>query len=249
MSEAVEERAIAEPFGSAGRPVRRAVSLTVGTDGSAIRVEGARITIVGEMLSERTGPHSPPAGVELGQVVWLTSAESALLESPPLDAASGLGAILLPLLQHAAQSPPGSPLDRLHLAIMIRGLLSAAAAERCGATVGGDPLPALVVQAMQIIHSRLATPSLTNAGVAGRLGVSVRTLQIAFRASRVSPARVIRALRLERALLEVQSEPAPSPSFLAAVAGRWGFSGRSSLLRALRREYGILHVSVGYAER
>lgn len=243
----------AGPSAGAGRPTRSVVSLAFGADGSGIRVAGARITI-GDVFGQGTPPRASGTDVELAEIVWLTRAEEAVLRSWPIDAGSGLGVILLPLLRHAAVVLPSSGHDRVHLAIMIRGMLSAAAAsspvvaaaaaaaERCVDTTGIDPLQVLVVRAMQIIHSQLATRSLTSASVADQLGISVRALQVAFRGSSASPAQVIRALRLERALLEVQSEPALSPLFLAAVAGRWGFSSRFSLLRALLREYGTLQL-------
>jgi AraC-like DNA-binding protein len=185
-----------------------------------LRVESRRVDVL-----DRSGRRL--ARVDLSQVLWLTEAEQAVLTRGPLDAGAGIGAVLLPLLTHAARRdgewrdgarPDGAPpdgLERRQVAAIIRDLLSAAAAELLDAeTTGGavsddiTPQQRLVVRALQIIHSRIDQPSLTSATVAAGLGVSVRSLQGAFRASSTSVTHTIRALRLERAQL---ATAAPRP--------------------------------------
>jgi AraC-like DNA-binding protein len=182
------------------------------------------------------------------ELLWLTSAEHDLLTGGgDIDAAEGPGAVIAPLLVTLACADDGADRDvdakrgeQQRIAIMVRGLLSALAAEH---VVDGEhdvsPQQRLAVLAMQLVHSRLEDPELTSGKIARQLGVSLRTLQAAFRQSPASVAEWIRSLRLERTWIEINTSRGEASIDLSALGVRWGFRGRDHFARAFERRYGM----------
>ena len=141
-------------------------------------------------------------------MIWLTAAELDALEPRSIGAEVGLGAVLSGLLlQLASDAESGRPAhDDQRVAHIIRGLLSAIAAERVddeSSEVSTNHR--IVILAMQVIHARLDDSRMTTQSIASTLGISVRTLQGAFSASSITVASTVRALRQERAGLSARS--------------------------------------------
>jgi AraC-like DNA-binding protein len=225
--EVVVEGAVEGDSGSAGAPV-----IHVDTSCVTLRTP-ARRSASGTPLANRV------------ELLWLTPPERALLMRADIDAVDGLGALITPLLLRLGRGDePGagaaSVADRRRLAVMVRGLLSAIAAERLQIDDERVTRPErLVVLAMQFVHAHLDDPELTSSLVARRLGVSLRTLQDAFRHAPGSVAEWVRLLRLERARIEIDSAAAAHTLDAAAVGARWGFRGREHFARAFERYYGV----------
>jgi AraC-like DNA-binding protein len=225
-------------------PASEAVSLAVATaaDGSVSgwRISSAAGDLVVDLSLEGRSQFSTLGGFEL---VWLTSAERASLASRPIDGVNGLGSAVAPLLGHLSQevSPSNSGATRLRLAVILRGLLSGVAAERAEADSSDRSISSqqrLVVQAMQIIHERLTDSDLAVGRIAAGVGVSVRTLQGAFQDSGLSAAGLIRALRLERARIDIEGNAAGGPVSAASIGLRWGFRDGATFARAFVGRYG-----------
>jgi AraC-like DNA-binding protein len=216
-----------------------------GGSGSAgapeIHVDTSRVTL-------RTPARRSASGTPLAnrvELLWLTPPERALLMRADIDAVDGLGALITPLLLRLGRGDePGagaaSVADRRRLAVMVRGLLSAIAAERLQIDDERVTRPErLVVLAMQFVHAHLDDPELTSSLVARRLGVSLRTLQDAFRQTSAPVGEWVRLLRLERARIEIDTSPDERPLDVAALGARWGFRGRNHFARAFERRYGV----------
>ena len=215
-------------------------------DGRAsIHVRGTRVELRLPASAPEPAPTSAGSTVARVQLLWLTTAETEVLElGGAIDATQGLGAVLAPLLMRLGgardASSDGGQEERRRLAIMARGLLSAIAAERA---VSEDydvtARQRLAVLAMQLIHSRLEDPGLSSASIAQQLSVPLRTLQDAFRSSPASVAESIRLLRLERAWLDLHTSPGECPLDVSALGSKWGFRGRDHFARAFERHYGV----------
>ncbi|MGW4244760.1 AraC family transcriptional regulator [Nocardia sp. NPDC004722] len=98
------------------------------------------------------------------------------------------------------------------------------------------PAVARVVEAMR------AAPEypFTAADLAETAGVSIRTLQAAFRTHLdCSPIAYLRELRLERAHAELAASD-PAHTSVADIAYRWGFTHLSRFAHAYGRRYGVL---------
>ncbi|MFG6504439.1 helix-turn-helix transcriptional regulator [Microbacterium sp. P05] len=203
-------------------------------DIATIEVQDARILAHGPGWAAET----PSAGVTvIAPVVWLTLAERVILAAGPIDAHNGTGAVLAALLPHLADA--GTAVEQRRLAVIVRDLLSAIAVERSDADEGQvAPEHRVVACAMQVVYGRMQDPGLTGAQIAGRLGVSMRTLQAGFHASGISLSARIRALRLERARIDLESGPATASRW-SAVGTQWGFRNRAHFVRAWQREYGV----------
>ena len=184
--------------------------------------------------------NDPIGGLDLA-ALGLNEAELAVLYASPVDVHRGLGSVVADLIAQvgaAASTPTNS--ERQQLGFIVRGLLSALAAERVAdRALDIDPKDALVVSAMQVIYGELDDPSLTSRSVAAQLGVSVRTLQAAFGGMALSVSETIRTLRLERARVELLEQSDPSPAAFTAVGRRWGFHGSTHFVRAFERQYGV----------
>ncbi|MFB2581295.1 hypothetical protein ACEXQD_08585 [Herbiconiux sp. P15] len=145
-------------------------------------------------------PDEPPLIVDVPELELLTEAERGVLAAHAIPASVGLGAVIAPLVLHLARlgDDPGAAPERHRLAVVLRGLLSAAAAER----VDDDWAPVaahdrVTVRAMQLIHARLGEAHLSSAVIAAELGVPLRTLQAAFQESGTSVRQTLAALRSE----------------------------------------------------
>ncbi|MFB2555944.1 hypothetical protein [Herbiconiux liangxiaofengii] len=150
-----------------------------------------------------SGASSPDLAVDVPELAALTAAERRVLSARSVPTTTGLGAVITPLLRHLAQIGPSRDdlPERRRMAQVLRGLLSALAAERVEGGVDGVPATnsdRVAVLAMQIVYERLDDPRLTSSEIASVLGVSVRTVQTAFRASGTSVRDVIATLRSER---------------------------------------------------
>ncbi|MCS5732834.1 helix-turn-helix transcriptional regulator [Herbiconiux daphne] len=209
-----------------------------------IEVIGTTIRLVPMSQSPATPGGTGDADGTLVEIelLWLTGAESAVIEQGAIDGSAGLGGAIAALvlgMPRAAGAPHA--LLRRQIAVTVRGVVSAVASERVEAgTASATPQQQLVVRAMQLVNSGLDDPLLTSRTIADRLGVSLRTLQVAFRDSGPSPSALIWALRLERAQLEVaaSAEPLTRPEAVA-VGTRWGFRGAAHFTRAYERRYGV----------
>ena len=121
--------------------------------------------------------------------------------------------------------------------------LSRLVALACGASEegrwsGSDALRvARLEAAKRHIEQHLAEPDLTPAHIAAALGISVRTLHLAFEPTGTSFAEHVTRRRLQecRAALE---RPAGTRS-ITDVAFAWGFSNLTTFYRAFHREFGM----------
>lgn len=112
-----------------------------------------------------------------------------------------------------------------------------AAALRPDAVAGSEPMRAgLHALACQYIERRLGVRSLTPESVARALGVSLRTLQLAFEEQGDSVAAFVRRRRLARAHAELSRRDDVS---VTEVAFRWGFVDSAHFARVFKRAYGI----------
>lgn len=236
------------------------VEFVVEQDAAAVAIApGGRAVISVDVKRVTLGiPRSAPTARETGasgahfairiELLWLTPTERDLLTGVgDIDATEGPGAVIAPLLVTLARaygvadrSVEETRGERQRIAIMVRGLLSAVAAEHVvnrGQNVA--PQQRLVVLAMQLVHSRLEDPELTSGMIAKQLGVSLRTLQAAFRQSPASVAEWIRLLRLERTWIEIDVSRGDALIDVSALGARWGFRGRDHFARAFERRYGV----------
>lgn len=102
---------------------------------------------------------------------------------------------------------------------------------------GAEPelMPALVRAARDLADRRLTDPDLTPESLAGRLHVSVRTLQRAFGTTGETVSAYIRRRRLDEARRALTG---PRPPAVSAIAARWQFADSSHFIRAFRGRYG-----------
>jgi len=171
---------------------------------------GATIEVAGTGLLLRSDAKSPPLRFDLSDVVPLTAAEQGVAELVPIRTDVGVGAVLASVLLQLSRYDGAdcSPSDRRRVALVVRGLVSAVAAERVeDESFAVAPRQQVVVRAMQVIQSRRNDPRLTSQSIAGRIGVSVRTLHAAFSESSTTVARSVRAIRSEYEVLAAAEYP------------------------------------------
>jgi AraC-like DNA-binding protein len=209
--------------------------------GAVIAVDVGRVTLYlpGAPSGVSSRAASRARSAHPVDLLWLTPAESEVLSrSRDIDATRGLGAAIAPLVLRVARAD--SAADRHRVATMVRGLLSAIAAERVLEDDGDwSSQQRLAVLAMQFVHSRLEDPELTSAMIARQLGVSLRTLQATFHRSPGPLAEWIRLLRLERTWIDIGASSADTPLDVSALGARWGFRSRDHFARAFLRHYGV----------
>ena len=158
-----------------------------------LTITGAQITVHGAF---------PARSIELGHVVWLTAAEQSVIELDAIRTDVGIGAVLASVLLPLGDAPVYSTTEQDRVAAIVRGLISAAAAERIEDGLFAVPSRQMVVvRAMQIVQSRRDDPRLSSQSIARQLGISVRTLQAAFRDSSTTVVRSVRAIRSEHEAL------------------------------------------------
>ncbi|MEE8600981.1 helix-turn-helix domain-containing protein [Euzebya tangerina] len=102
--------------------------------------------------------------------------------------------------------------------------------------VDGNSL--LASRAMTIIEHELDDPDLGPTVLASRLGVSVRTLHLAFSSVGKTPAAHIRIRRLERVRRDL-ADPRMAARTITEMAHRWGFADAAHLSRTFKKAYGI----------
>ena len=138
-----------------------------------------------------------------------------------------------------AQAPFLSPaLGDAVLQNVSRLVALACGASEEGRWSGSDALRlARLEAAKRHIEQHLAEPDLTPAHTAAALGISVRTLHLAFEPTGTSFAEHVTRRRLQecRAALE---RPTATRS-ITDVAFAWGFSNLTTFYRAFRREFGM----------
>ena len=102
----------------------------------------------------------------------------------------------------------------------------------------GEPALRAGLHARAVAHAepRLADPRLTPRAIAAALGVSLRTLQLAFAEQEDAVAAHIRRRRLARGRADLVRDPAVS---VTEVAFRWGFVDAGHFTRTFKREYGL----------
>jgi AraC-like DNA-binding protein len=93
-----------------------------------------------------------------------------------------------------------------------------------------------VTQAKRHIDRHLADPGLSPANVAAALGISVRTLHLAFETAGVSFGRHVVRRRLEECRAALLAD---HTSAVSDIAFAWGFGSLSSFYRAFQAAFGV----------
>jgi len=142
-----------------------------------------------------------------------------------------LGAYLDVLGQEAASMSPAT-LDRVtdNLCRLIGVACGMAAGEQVDAV-----REARLAQAKRYVESHLADPHLSPAGVAAALGISLRSLHIAFEPTGSSVARYILQRRLQECRSMLLNDRKRS---ITDIAFAWGFNTLSGFYRAFQAAYG-----------
>ncbi len=94
---------------------------------------------------------------------------------------------------------------------------------------------ARLAQAKQHIERHLAEPDLSPATIASALGVSVRSLHLAFEVEGTSVARTILRRRLEECRSTLVTDPHRP---ITDIAFAWGFNSLSGFYRAFQAAFG-----------
>jgi AraC family transcriptional regulator, positive regulator of tynA and feaB len=100
----------------------------------------------------------------------------------------------------------------------------------------GSVRAGLYAAAVEHIERRLGDPYLTPEWIAGVLGTSLRTLQLAFEEHEDSVAGHIRQRRLARSHADLSR---PGTGTITDVAFRWGFTDSGNFARRFKQAYGI----------
>ncbi|MDX5568875.1 helix-turn-helix domain-containing protein [Streptomyces sp. ID05-04B] len=149
----------------------------------------------------------------------------------------GVGALFPPYLhsltRHAAELAPDVVQQ---VGINVLELLGAAL-PKPSASGAALPRSAQWLRARQFIAEHIADPQLSPAGVADALGVSVRYLQVLFRAEGTSPSRSIMEQRLERAA-RLLTDPRHAGRTITDIAFGLGFKDTSHFTRAFKNHCG-----------
>ncbi|HEY0165870.1 MAG TPA: helix-turn-helix domain-containing protein [Jatrophihabitans sp.] len=191
-----------------------------------MRVE-APITFMAVRVPHLLVGLSPASTQSLTGTVWSNSAGVPAMVSTALRAISDH--------MHA---PKGVAAESMGLTVA--GLLTSLFAERLQA-VRDDSNSARQLQFMSIqayLRDNLTDPALAPGAVAKHFRVSLRYLQMLFSEHDNSPARWIRAERLERCKSDLLN-PAFANLTVAAIGERWGFYGASHFTRMFREHFGV----------
>ncbi|MDP4026456.1 helix-turn-helix transcriptional regulator [Methylobacterium sp. NEAU 140] len=229
------------------RHLVRGRGLTIVGDRAELVGDGALFTGMSDVpYGNAPDPDMPAPGtlcvyravkIPLAAVPELSLA-SMRLASHQHWSASGLNALLRSYLAAFIEQAPrltGASADLAvrtlaQLAVGARGMTDIR--EDAAATAIRE---ALLVRAQRLIEQNLLRPDLGPAQVAAWLGVSVRTLHLAFEPSGESFSRYILARRLERADRLLQKDPQMSVTQAAFAAG---FESLSTFFRCYRSAYG-----------
>ncbi|MCF2528706.1 AraC family transcriptional regulator [Yinghuangia soli] len=167
--------------------------------------------------------------------------------APALDLSGGYGRILRDLAcLLARQVAAETPLARQEIIgvplwhNMLSHLLAAGEHDYRDELLGpGRPCrPPAVKRVVEAMHAAPETP-FTAASLADLAGVSIRTLQAAFRTYvNMAPMAYLRNVRLERVHAELAASP-PTRTTVTEVAHRWGFTHLGRFAAAYGRKYGV----------
>lgn len=151
----------------------------------------------------------------------------------------GVGALFSPYLRsltrHAAELAPDVVQQ---VGINVLELLGAALPKGPAAGDGSAlPRAAQWLRASQYIAEHIADPQLSPTMVADALGVSIRYLQVLFRAEGTTPSRSIQEQRLERAA-RLLTDPRHAGRTITDIAFGLGFKDASHFTRAFKNHYG-----------
>jgi AraC-like DNA-binding protein len=103
----------------------------------------------------------------------------------------------------------------------------------------GQVAPSAVRRAAAFMDAHAGSP-VTVAEVAGAAGVSVRTLQYAFRSYYgITPTGYLRRVRLEQAHRQLQTADPAVGMTVAKTARRWGWANQAKFAAAYRAQYGV----------
>ncbi|GAB2539907.1 AraC family transcriptional regulator [Nocardia heshunensis] len=168
--------------------------------------------------------------------------------APSMDLTSGYGRVVRDLARLlAGQIGEPEPLTRQEIIgeplwhSMLTHLLAAADHQHHEELLRPGP-PCRPPAIARVIDAMHATPQypFTAADLAETAGVSIRTLQAAFRTHLdCSPMEYLRNLRLERAHAELAAAD-PAYTSVTDIAYRWGFTHTSRFARAYRLRYDTL---------
>ena len=157
-----------------------------------------------------------------------------------IPAGSPLGSLLGTAFDTAsAQVPLLSPeLGDAVLQNFCRLVALACGASEEGRWSGSDAVRmARLEAAKRHIEQHLAEPDLTPAHIAAALGISVRTLHLAFEPTGTSFAEHVTRRRLQECRTALE-RPTATRS-ITDVAFAWGFSNLTTFYRAFHREFGM----------
>ncbi|WTW95588.1 AraC family transcriptional regulator [Streptomycetaceae bacterium NBC_01309] len=167
--------------------------------------------------------------------------------APTMDLTRGYGRILRDLAcLLAGQIGQDKPLARQDIIgaplwhSMLAHLL-AAAEHRHRDELLSPGMPCRPTAVKRVIEAMRASPEtpFTAAELADLAGVSIRTLQAAFRTHvNMAPMAYLRSLRLERVHAELRAAE-PSHSSVTEVAHRWGFTHLGRFAVAYQEKYGV----------
>jgi AraC-like DNA-binding protein len=169
------------------------------------------------------GPHLPA----LGRPLWVPQEEGA-----------GLSALLVAYLDTLGQEMCGLAPSQLEA---VAGNLARLVATACGAPHGenGHAIKAaLLERAKAHIARHLADPALGPATAAAALGVSERTLHLAFAPSDVTFAEEVMRQRLAECRATL-SNPMAADRSIVDIAFGWGFASLATFYRAFQRQFGM----------
>ncbi|GGN13727.1 AraC family transcriptional regulator [Streptomyces fuscichromogenes] len=102
---------------------------------------------------------------------------------------------------------------------------------------GPTDMGSIILTAKKVIEKNLEREDLSPALVAGRLGISVRTLHRAFSAGDQSVMSLIRQLRMEGARRDLLSSD--ETDVISRAAAKWHFSDASHFIRNFKSVHGV----------
>jgi AraC-like DNA-binding protein len=156
----------------------------------------------------------------------------------PLRGRAGLAGVLAAYLDALGRSMSTLPSPQLDA---VADNLARLVAVICGASKGEHRQPvraALLERAKAHISRHLADPDLGAATAAAALGVSERTLHLAFQPSGVSFADQVMRQRLAECRAALVN-PVTGDRSVADIAFGWGFQSLATFYRAFRREFAM----------
>lgn len=156
----------------------------------------------------------------------------------PIRGGEGMGSLLSPLLSRLGQSLSNA-------ALSVPPLFEDAVLDLISATVGGyttqvstAPGAAILDSAKSFIEAHLADPELDTSMVAAAQHISVRYLQILFKAEELTVAGWIRQRRLDRCRRDLADHRISQDS-IGTICARHGLVDHSHFSRLFKEAYGV----------